>query len=50
MSTSLFSKTPLVVVPDNRGLTVRDITWHLRPPFTCRPFQAARVSLHLRLT
>lgn len=31
MSTSLFSKTPTVMVLDNRGLTVRDIAYHRHP-------------------
>lgn len=31
MSTSLCSKTPLVTVLDNRGLTVRDIAYHRHP-------------------
>ena len=31
MSTSLFSKTPAITVLDNRGLTVRDITYHRHP-------------------
>lgn len=31
MSTSLYSKTPTVTVLDNRGLTVRDITYHRHP-------------------
>lgn len=31
MSTSLFSKTPMVTVLDNRGLTVRNIAYHRHP-------------------
>ena len=31
MSTLLFSKTPTITVPDNRGLTVRDIAYHRHP-------------------
>lgn len=31
MSSSLFSKTPMVAVLDNRGLTVRDIVYHRHP-------------------
>jgi len=31
MNISLFSKTPTVMVLDNRGLTVRDITYHRHP-------------------
>ncbi|TCZ21148.1 RHS repeat protein, partial [Pantoea agglomerans] len=31
ISISLFSNTPSVTVPDNRGLTVRDIAFHRHP-------------------
>jgi len=31
MSTSPFSNTPTVTVPDNRGLTVRNIAYHRHP-------------------
>ncbi|NEG84760.1 RHS repeat-associated core domain-containing protein [Pantoea agglomerans] len=31
MNTSLFSNTPAVTVPDNRGLTVRNIAYHGHP-------------------
>lgn len=31
MSTSLFSKTPMVTLLDNRGLTVRNIAYHRHP-------------------